>query len=195
MANLNSIAKKLQKAILQKGLVIKMGTSQFYSVEQNRLITMHILSTRVLERKKNGEWKYYDYEIIRTASQIEIVNCLYMEGGERMMENYTEIPVELNKPGSRDVEEMQKELIDMIAKNEKLKEKNEYLQKEVEDAKAVEKRALCEVQELIAKNKRLVEEHNRQNGTIQALNIALDVITDRYSNLRKRLCRTGKGGE
>lgn len=51
MANLNSIAKKLQKAILQKGLVIKMGTSQFYSVEQNRLITMHILSTRVLERK------------------------------------------------------------------------------------------------------------------------------------------------
>ncbi len=76
MANLNGIAKKLQKAILQKGLVIKMGTSQFYSVEQNRLITMYILSTRVLERKKNGEWKYYDYEIIRTASQIEIVNCL-----------------------------------------------------------------------------------------------------------------------
>lgn len=74
MANLNSIAKKLQKAILQKGLVIKMGTSQFYSVEQNRLITMYILSTRVLERKKNGEWKYYDYEIIRTASQIEIVS-------------------------------------------------------------------------------------------------------------------------
>ena len=70
MANLNSIAKKLQKAILQKGLVVKMGTSQFYSVEQNRLITMYILSTRVLEQKKNGEWKYYDYEIIRTASQI-----------------------------------------------------------------------------------------------------------------------------
>lgn len=79
--------------------------------------------------------------------------------------------------------------------NEKLKEKNEYLQKEVEDAKTVGERALCEVQELIEKNKRLVEEHNRQNGTIQALNIALDVITDRYSNLRKRLCRTGKGGE
>lgn len=79
--------------------------------------------------------------------------------------------------------------------NEMLKEKNEYLQKEVEDAKAVGERALCEVQELIEKNKRLVEEHNRQNGTIQALNIALDVITDIYSNLRKRLCRTGKGGE
>lgn len=105
-----------------------------------------------------------------------------------MMENYTEIPVELNKPDSRDMEEMQKKFIDMITKNE-------YLQKEVEDAKAVGERALCEVQELIAKNKRLVEEHNRQNGAIQALNIALDVITDRYSNIRKRLCRTGKGGE
>lgn len=76
MTNLISIAEKLQKAILQKRLIIKMGTSQFYSVEQNRLITMHILSTRVLKRKKNGEWKYCDYEIIRTASQIEIVNCL-----------------------------------------------------------------------------------------------------------------------
>ena len=112
-----------------------------------------------------------------------------------MMENYTEIPVELNKPDLRDMEEMQKKLIDMITKNEKLKEKNEYLQKEVEDAKAIGERALCEVQELIAKNKRLVEERNGQNGTIQALNIALDVITDRYSNLRKRMCRTGKGGE
>ena len=76
MANLNSIAKKLQKAILQKGLVVKMGTSQFYSTEQNRLITMYNLSTRVLERRKNGEWKFYDYEILRTASQIEVVNCL-----------------------------------------------------------------------------------------------------------------------
>ena len=74
--NLNGIAKKLQRDILQKELVVKMGTSQFYSVEQNRLITMYILSTRVLERKKNGEWKYYDYEILRTASQLEIVNCL-----------------------------------------------------------------------------------------------------------------------
>jgi hypothetical protein len=87
-----------------------------------------------------------------------------MEGGERMIETYAEKTENMIK------EEMQKKLSDMITKNEKLKEKNEYLQKEV-------------------------EEHNRQNGTIQALNIALDVITDRYSNRRKKLCRTGKGGE
>lgn len=77
--------------------------------------------------------------------------------------------------------------------NEKLKEKNEYLQKEVEDAKAVGERALCEVQELTEKNKRLVEEHTRQNGTIQALNIALDptvikgvqLIVDKSANIEK----------
>lgn len=112
-----------------------------------------------------------------------------------MIETYAEATEDMIKANKMREEEMQKKLIDMITKNEKLKEKNEYLQKEVEGAKAVEKRALCEVQELIEKNKRLVEEHNRQNGTIQALNIALDVITDRYSNLRKRLCRTDKGGE
>lgn len=94
-----------------------------------------------------------------------------------------------------DIAPIMKRANELKEENEKLKEKNEYLQKEVEDAKAVGERALCEVQELIEKNKRLVEEHNRQNGTIQALNIALDVITDRYSNIRKRLCRTGKGGE
>ena len=112
-----------------------------------------------------------------------------------MIETYAEATEDMIKADKMREEEMQKKLIDMIIKNEKLKEKNEYLQKEVEDTKAVGERALHEVKELTAKNKRLVEEHNRQNGTIQALNIALDVITDRYSNLRKRLCRTGKGGE
>lgn len=76
MAKLNGIARKLQKAILQKGLVIRMGTSQFYSTEQKRLITVYILSTRIMERKKNGEWKDTDLEILRTASLLEIVNCL-----------------------------------------------------------------------------------------------------------------------
>ena len=116
-----------------------------------------------------------------------------MEGGERMIGEKTIIPADVI-PES-DIAPIMRRANELKEENEKLKEKNEYLQKEVENAKAVGERALCEVQELIAKNKRLVEEHNRQNGTIQALNIALDVITDRYSNLRKRLCRTGKGGE
>ena len=74
--NCNGIMRKLQRAILQKGLVIKIGSTQFYSKEQNRMITIHILSTRVTYRNTHGEWKERDYEILRSASQIEIVNCL-----------------------------------------------------------------------------------------------------------------------
>ena len=74
--NLNSIIRKLQRAILQKGLVIKIGTSQFYSPEQKRMITMHSLSTRIIYRNTHGEWKERDYEILRPASMVEVANCL-----------------------------------------------------------------------------------------------------------------------
>ena len=74
--NLNSVMRKLQRAILQKDLAIKIGSTQFYSKEQNRMITIHILSTRITYRNTHGEWKERDYEILRSASQIEIVNCL-----------------------------------------------------------------------------------------------------------------------
>ena len=73
--NINSIAKKLQRAILSTGLVIKIGTSQFYSREQNRMITVWVLSTPTLQNGRNG-WKIRDYEILRTASAVEVVNCL-----------------------------------------------------------------------------------------------------------------------
>lgn len=73
---LNQIMRKLQLAILRKGLVVKIGTTQFYSNQQNRMITIYILSTKVLQKIHDDEWKEKDYEIIRSASQIEIVNCL-----------------------------------------------------------------------------------------------------------------------
>lgn len=73
--NFNKIMRKLQRAILQKELVIKIGTSQFYSPEQKRMITMYILSTQISYRTRNG-WKEGNYEILRSASQIEIVRCL-----------------------------------------------------------------------------------------------------------------------
>ena len=74
--NINSIMKKLQRAILQKGLIVKIGTSQFYSKEQNRMITMYTLSTRITYKNSRGERKERDYEIIKSASQIDIVKCL-----------------------------------------------------------------------------------------------------------------------
>lgn len=73
--NLNVTMKKLQRAILSVGLVIKISTSQFYSEEQDRMITMWILTTPALQNGRNG-WKMRDYEILRTASAIEVVKCL-----------------------------------------------------------------------------------------------------------------------
>lgn len=73
--NLSVTMKKLQRAILSVGLVIKISTSQFYSEEQDRMITMWILTTPALQNGRNG-WKMRDYEILRTASAIEVVKCL-----------------------------------------------------------------------------------------------------------------------
>lgn len=73
--NLNLTLKKLQRAILSTGLVVKIGTSQFYSPEQERMITMWILSTPTLQETRNG-WRTRDYEILRSASAVEVVKCL-----------------------------------------------------------------------------------------------------------------------
>ncbi len=75
MPNLSAIVKKLQRAILSTGLVIKIGSSQFYSADQGRMITMWSLSTPVMEYSKD-KWKMRDLEILRTASQVDVVMTL-----------------------------------------------------------------------------------------------------------------------
>lgn len=74
--NLNLKMRKLQQAILLKtGLPVKISQRQFYSQEQNRMITMYSLSVSTLQQTKKGQ-KERDYEIISTASQIEALLCL-----------------------------------------------------------------------------------------------------------------------
>lgn len=73
--NLNATMKKLQRAIFSTGLIIKIGTSQFYSPEQGRMITIWILSTLTRQNGRNG-WRMRDYEILRTESAVEAVKCL-----------------------------------------------------------------------------------------------------------------------
>lgn len=75
--NLNGRMKKLQTAIVKAGLVIKINTHQFYSAEQNRMITSYAICTPVTyfsERKQ--EWKIMDYEILKSCSIPEIIFCL-----------------------------------------------------------------------------------------------------------------------
>ena len=73
--NLNQIQRKLQRALLTKRFVTKIGTNQFYSADQNRMITMYSVSTPTLQYVRD-KWKTKDYEIIRTASQVDVVMVL-----------------------------------------------------------------------------------------------------------------------
>lgn len=73
--NLSYIMKKLQRAILQTGLPVTVSTSQFYSADQNRFITMWELKTKTYTQTAGG-WTDKSYEIIRTASAPDVVECL-----------------------------------------------------------------------------------------------------------------------
>ena len=63
MADLNKLMYKLQLALKQKGVLVYISTSQFYSKEQDRFIKMY----RIIQNKK---------EVINTASQIKAVSEL-----------------------------------------------------------------------------------------------------------------------
>ena len=59
----STIMYKLQLALKQKGVLVYINTSQFYSKEQDRFIKMY----RIVQNKK---------EVINTASQIKAVSAL-----------------------------------------------------------------------------------------------------------------------
>ena len=77
MANLRGKMKKLQTAIVKKGMVIKINQNQFYSEDQKRMITSYSIITPVLEYNgKKEEWRDKDYEISRTCSMVDVITCL-----------------------------------------------------------------------------------------------------------------------
>ena len=63
MADLNKLMYKLQLALKQKGVLVYINTSQFYSKEQDRFIKMYRIT------KGNNI-------LINTASQIKAVTVL-----------------------------------------------------------------------------------------------------------------------
>lgn len=75
--NINGTIKKLQKAILHNGLAIAINRNQFYSPDKGCFIPIISLTTRVsYYSEKKAEWKEKNYEIIRTTSQIDVLECL-----------------------------------------------------------------------------------------------------------------------
>ena len=54
MANLRGKMKKLQTAILKRGMVVKINQSQFYSTEPHDYFLSHYHTGRVLQSGKEG---------------------------------------------------------------------------------------------------------------------------------------------
>ena len=63
MADLTNTLYKLQLALKQKGIIVLINTSQFYSEEQDRIIKMYII-------KQNKK------EIIKTSSIVKAIKAL-----------------------------------------------------------------------------------------------------------------------
>ncbi len=75
--NLRGKMKKLQTAIVQHGLVIKVNSNQFYSADQKRMITSYRICTPITYySEKYCEWKTTDLEILKSCSMPDIVFCL-----------------------------------------------------------------------------------------------------------------------
>ena len=70
MASNSVLIHKLQQAINGKGGKILYTTSQFYSVEQNRPVTIYHVKQAVYDEDKD---KMVNMELFKSTSQIQIV--------------------------------------------------------------------------------------------------------------------------
>lgn len=70
MASNSTMIHKLQQALNMNGHRILQTTSQFYSVEQERPITIYHLKEAVYDEDKN---KFINLELFSSTSQIQIL--------------------------------------------------------------------------------------------------------------------------
>lgn len=79
MANLKSIAYKLQKALMQKGRYITISQMQNYSKNIEAMVTIY-----VVREKRMVEGKIKNVVLLETYKMIDVINCLVniLNGGE-----------------------------------------------------------------------------------------------------------------
>lgn len=70
MASNSVMIKKLQQALNAKGCMLLYSTSQFYSAQQDRPVTMYVLKQAMLD-EETGKTK--SVELFKTMSQIQMV--------------------------------------------------------------------------------------------------------------------------
>lgn len=81
--NIRKTINKLQSALIAKGYIYKINTYQFYSDQQNRMITGYRITQRQQYRKKNGEMSVKDAELLNSCSQVEVLKWFVEEWEKR----------------------------------------------------------------------------------------------------------------
>lgn len=71
--NIRATINKLQRALINKGIIYKINTYQFYSKEQQRLITGYSITQKQAYKKKNSEMSTKNVELLNTCSQVEVL--------------------------------------------------------------------------------------------------------------------------
>lgn len=73
MAKLNQLMKKLQAAILNKNVQVKVNTRQFYRPEQSRMVTVYTVTRKMWSDTK---CRMTDQVVLTTCSSVEVVKFL-----------------------------------------------------------------------------------------------------------------------
>ena len=71
--NIRKTINKLQSALIAEGYIYKINTFQFFSDQQNRMITGYRITQKQPYRKKNGEMSQKDVELLNSCSKVEVL--------------------------------------------------------------------------------------------------------------------------
>lgn len=73
MAKLNKLMRKLQMAILNKGVKVKVNTNQFFRQEQGKMATCYTVTQR---KWSDSKCKMADQVVLKTCSTVEVIKFL-----------------------------------------------------------------------------------------------------------------------
>lgn len=85
--NIRKTINKLQKALIQRGYIYKINTYQFFSDQQNRMITGYRITEKQPYKKKNGEISEKYVELLNGCSQVEVLKWFVGEWEKRKNES------------------------------------------------------------------------------------------------------------
>lgn len=73
MAKLNKLMRKLQTAIVNKGVKVKVNTRQFFGEKQGRMLTYYSVTRR---KWSDSKCRMTDQVVFETCSTVEVVKFL-----------------------------------------------------------------------------------------------------------------------